>query len=45
MTVVVLTFLLTPVVLVMVYGFWKKRHMGSKYSHPWKPGPRSESLL
>ncbi|XP_075837027.1 trem-like transcript 2 protein isoform X3 [Microtus pennsylvanicus] len=28
-TMVVLTFLLTPVVLVMVYGFWKKRHMGS----------------
>lgn len=43
--VVVLTFLPAPVVLVMVYGFWKKRHMGSKYSQPWKPGPRSVSLL
>lgn len=29
-TVVVLTFLPAPMVLVVVYGFWKKRHMGSK---------------
>ncbi|XP_053458850.1 trem-like transcript 2 protein isoform X2 [Nycticebus coucang] len=43
--VVVLTFLLVPVMLIMVYGFWKKRHMGS-YSmcsdpaRPWKDLPR-----
>ncbi|XP_052048651.1 trem-like transcript 2 protein [Apodemus sylvaticus] len=38
--VVVLTFLPAPVVLVVAYGFWKKRHMGryslgSNYAKPW----------
>ncbi|XP_032959482.1 trem-like transcript 2 protein isoform X4 [Rhinolophus ferrumequinum] len=43
-----LTFLSVPVVLIVVYGFWKKRHIGS-YSvcrdsaRPWKDPPgRSE---
>lgn len=31
--VAVLTFLPVPVMLVVVYGFWKKRHMGSEWSH------------
>lgn len=31
--VVVLTFLPAPVMLAMVYGFWKKKHMGSEWSH------------
>lgn len=35
--VVVLTFLPAPVVLVVAYGIWKKRHMGSEYSHSWPP--------
>lgn len=26
----VLTFLSVPVMFVVVYGFWKKRHMGSE---------------
>ncbi|XP_041511024.1 trem-like transcript 2 protein isoform X2 [Microtus oregoni] len=49
-TMVVLTFLLTPVVLVMVYGFWKKRHMGS-YSlgndsaKPWIHLPEGPETL
>nr|XP_012616273.1 trem-like transcript 2 protein [Microcebus murinus]XP_012616274.1 trem-like transcript 2 protein [Microcebus murinus] len=40
-----LTFLLVPVMLVVVYGLWKKRHVGS-YSirsdpaRPWKDPPR-----
>ncbi|KAG8511991.1 Trem-like transcript 2 protein, partial [Galemys pyrenaicus] len=46
----VLTFLPLPVMLIVVYGFWKKRHMGS-YSicsdpaRPWKDLPtRPEPL-
>uniref|UniRef100_A0A2K6GRQ5 Trem-like transcript 2 protein n=1 Tax=Propithecus coquereli TaxID=379532 RepID=A0A2K6GRQ5_PROCO len=40
-----LTFLLVPVTLIMVYGFWKKRHVGSYSIHsdparPWKDPPR-----
>ncbi|CAO2607380.1 Trem-like transcript 2 protein, partial [Lemmus lemmus] len=48
--VVVLTFLLASVVLVMVYGFWKKRHMGS-YSlgsdsaKPWIHLPEGPETL
>lgn len=42
--VVVLTFLPAPVVLVVAYGFWKKRHMGSEYIHPGLPGSRSGYL-
>lgn len=44
MLVGVLTFLSVPVMFVVVYGFWKKRHMGS-YSicrnpaRPWKDPP------
>ncbi|KAL2791801.1 trem-like transcript 2 protein precursor, partial [Daubentonia madagascariensis] len=43
--VVGLTFLLVPVMFIVVYGFWKKRHIGS-YSmcsdpaRPWKDPPR-----
>ncbi|XP_053078811.1 trem-like transcript 2 protein isoform X1 [Acinonyx jubatus] len=33
----VLTFLPVPVMLIVVYGFWKKRHMGSEYSPPSQP--------
>nr|XP_048301153.1 trem-like transcript 2 protein [Myodes glareolus] len=48
-TVVVLTFLLASVVLVMVYGCWKKQHMGSyslgsDFAKPWihlPEGPES----
>lgn len=29
-----LIFLLLFVTLILVYGFWKKKHMGSEYSHP-----------
>ncbi|XP_037374609.1 trem-like transcript 2 protein [Talpa occidentalis] len=46
----VLTFLPLPVMLIVVYGFWKKRHMGS-YSicsdpaRPWKDLPRRPEPL
>nr|XP_048301392.1 trem-like transcript 2 protein isoform X1 [Myodes glareolus] len=49
-TAVVLTFFLAPVVLVMVYSFWKKRHMGS-YSlgsdsaKPWIHLPEGSETL
>ncbi|KAI5936073.1 Trem-like transcript 2 protein [Manis javanica] len=39
-----LTFLLVPVMLIVVYGFWKKRHMGSysicsEPARPWRDLP------
>lgn len=40
--VVVLTFLPAPMLLVVAYGFWKKRHMGSEYSQPWPPRAKSK---
>ncbi|XP_059100138.1 trem-like transcript 2 protein isoform X2 [Peromyscus eremicus] len=48
--VVVLTFLLAPVVLVMGYGFWKKRHMGSynlgsNSAKPWIHLPEGPETL
>lgn len=39
----VLTFLPVPVMLIVVYGFWKKRHMGSEYSPPSQP-PEGRAL-
>lgn len=30
---VVVSFLPVPVMLVVAYGIWKKKHMGSEYSH------------
>uniref|UniRef100_H0XVS6 Trem-like transcript 2 protein n=1 Tax=Otolemur garnettii TaxID=30611 RepID=H0XVS6_OTOGA len=47
--VVVLTFLLVPVMLIVVYGFWKKRHIGkhsmcSDPARPWKDLPRRPEL-
>ncbi|XP_021074225.1 trem-like transcript 2 protein isoform X1 [Mus pahari] len=48
--VVVLTFLPAPVVLVIAYGFWKKRHMGrynlgSNYAKPWIHLPEGPETL
>ncbi|XP_031203319.1 trem-like transcript 2 protein [Mastomys coucha] len=48
--VVVLTFLPAPVVLVVAYGFWKKRHMGrynlgSNYVKPWIHLPEGPETL
>lgn len=48
--VVALTFLPAPMMLIVVYGFWKKRHMGS-YSicrnpaRPWRAPSRRPELL
>lgn len=48
--VVVLTFLPAPVMLAMVYRFWKKRHMGSyslcsESARPWAEPPRQPEPL
>lgn len=48
--VVVLTFLPGPVVLVVAYGFWKKRHMGrynlgNSYAKPWIHLPEGPETL
>lgn len=39
----ILIFLLVSVMLIVVYGFWKKRHMGSEYSPPSQP-PEGRAL-
>ncbi|XP_051008641.1 trem-like transcript 2 protein [Acomys russatus] len=49
-TVVVLTFLPAPMVLFVVYGFWKKRHMGrytlgSNSAKPWMHLPEGPETL
>ena len=31
------TFILMSLMLFMVYGFWKKRHVGSEYNPPSQP--------
>ncbi|XP_060225589.1 trem-like transcript 2 protein isoform X3 [Meriones unguiculatus] len=48
--VVLLTFLPAPMVLVVVYGFWKKRHMGtynlgSSSAKPWLDPPEGSETL